>query len=219
MRMVLAEMAIKTRKRPGRPTKPAREGQKTTLSLRVDAELKQRLDDAGSSSGRNLSDEASRRLEGSFQAEDVFYQALDQALGRNGAAVIQVLARALAEVGHGAGFVTTSYYGGNNWLGNPYAFNQVSLAVAKVLEALRPEGDVTPPTSPDWPLDLHKRIETMGTVGARRLLSAVTGQGEWAKENDGDLGQWAAPVRKRLGPAVVERIKKNIACSEDGQDG
>jgi hypothetical protein len=216
-------MATKTTKRPGRPTKPARQGEKTTLSLRVDSELKQRLEDAGSSSGRNLSDEASRRLEGSFQAQDMLYQALDIALGRDGAAVVQLLARALADVGHGASFASTRRSGNENWLTDPYVYNQIVTAIVAVLEAMRPEDDATPPPSPAWAPDVAQKLHTLGTYGANRLLKAVVGRGEDSRpqagdvnERDSPIAQWAAPVRERLGPVVVDRIRKNIARLPEG---
>ena len=98
-------MAVKARQR-GRPTKPAREGENTTLSLRVTPDLKRRLESAGSLAGRNLSEEAERRLDFSFRSEDMLEQAFDLALDRPGAGLIMALVRVMRDVARGAAFVT-----------------------------------------------------------------------------------------------------------------
>jgi hypothetical protein len=38
-------------------------------------------------------------------------------------------------------------------------------------------------------------------------------------EQDDPSMQWGFPVRERLGPMVVERIKGRIASSKDSQNG
>ena len=38
-------------------------------------------------------------------------------------------------------------------------------------------------------------------------------------EQDDPSMQWVFPVRERLGPVVIERIKKRIAASKDSQNG
>jgi TraY domain len=201
------------KRRPGRPKTRLEDGPGDYVGFRAPRKLKEQLTLAAEESGRSLSTEAQVRLESSFQAEDGFYRALELALGQNGAAVIQLLARAITEVGHGAGGVATNYYGGDHWLADPYAYDQVVTAMSELLEALRPEGDATPPDSPDWPPDHRKRIGTIGRDGAKRFLAAVAGQGEGAKVNDGGLGQWAASVRGRLGPDAIRRIAQRLVRS------
>jgi hypothetical protein len=56
-------------KRIGRPTKAPQPGKKVSLGLKVTAEIKNRLDAAARASGRTQSQEAERRLEGSFEHE------------------------------------------------------------------------------------------------------------------------------------------------------
>lgn len=57
------------KKKIGRPTKPAAEGARASLGLRVTSDLKSKLDAAAEASGRSQSQEAEFRLERSF-AED-----------------------------------------------------------------------------------------------------------------------------------------------------
>ena len=59
-----------TRKKRGRPPLPPTEGKREVLTLRVTAELRQRLEGAASDSGRSMSQEAELRIDRSFSAED-----------------------------------------------------------------------------------------------------------------------------------------------------
>src|SRR3569833_3893582 len=63
-------MTVVEKKRRGRPIKPAVEGERIPLSLRVTAELKRDLERAAA--GRSLSQEAESRLEASFDDEELF---------------------------------------------------------------------------------------------------------------------------------------------------
>jgi hypothetical protein len=58
-------------RRIGRPTVPAKAGEKATLTLRVTADIKTRLETAAVQSGRSLSAEAEQRLERSFEHDDI----------------------------------------------------------------------------------------------------------------------------------------------------
>jgi hypothetical protein len=203
-------MATKTGQR-GRPTKPGKPGEKTTLSLRMTAELKQRLEDAGSSSGRNLSQEAERRLENSFRDDEILDRALDLALGRQTAGLVQLLTRVVRDAGTHAGFMTTQTPdGATNWLSDPYAFKQASIAITTALEALQPDGDDKPPRMPEGPPgapDLNKTLASLGRGIANGALQAIIGRARGPRGNDGELARWAVPVRERLGREAVERIR------------
>ena len=78
-----------------------------------------------------------------------------------------------------------------DWLPNAFAFDQARRAVELVFDALRPEGDLTPP-NPD--------LGRMGEQFARGALVAIKDH-----EAGGELGDWAKPIRERLG-ALVDRI-------------
>jgi hypothetical protein len=133
-------MSVRKRQ-PGRPTKLAKEGEKTTLSLRVTPELKRQLDDAGASGGRNLSQEAELRLRNSLQAERVLDEAVDLVFPADASIVAIPLLRLLAAVGPQAGYFSTlTPAGARDWFDNPYAYDQVVKGIAALLEALRPPG-------------------------------------------------------------------------------
>jgi hypothetical protein len=56
-------------RRIGRPIEPARPGERATLTLRVTADIKSRLEAEAVKTGRSLSQEAETRLEKTFDAE------------------------------------------------------------------------------------------------------------------------------------------------------
>ena len=58
-----------TKKRIGRPIKPAVEGQRATLSMMVTPTIKTQLDEAARINGRTRSQEAEMRIERSFDHE------------------------------------------------------------------------------------------------------------------------------------------------------
>jgi hypothetical protein len=61
------KVEAEARKRMGRPTKPAVEGTRVSLGLRVTAEVKNKLEEAAIKSGRSISQEAELRIERSFE--------------------------------------------------------------------------------------------------------------------------------------------------------
>jgi hypothetical protein len=135
------------KKRVGRPTKPAKPGKKAALGLRVTAEIKAALDEAAHRNGRTQSQEAELRLERSFRDQQHIAHALEATYGRQLAGLLLVLARVMNDTGSLCGLVKTyTIEGATEWPSVPYAFDQVVKAVNVVLEAFRPEGDVSAPS-------------------------------------------------------------------------
>jgi hypothetical protein len=62
------------RRRPGRPIEPARPGERVTLTIRVSPDIKGKLEAEANKAARSLSQEAERRIENSFNAEDMMVQ-------------------------------------------------------------------------------------------------------------------------------------------------
>jgi hypothetical protein len=201
-------MATKKRQR-GRPTKPAKQGEKTTLSLRVTPDMKRRLEEAGSATGRNLSQEAEIRLERSFLGEELLDQALELEFGQHLAGLILILGRVMRETGSHAGFAATKTLDGAvGWLGNPYAFEQATAGAFAVLEAFQPAGEVNLPDiarikGGPKDLNLAETYRNLGRGFASTALSAILGN-----ELTAEFSQWAARVRNKLGPTAVEQIRK-----------
>jgi hypothetical protein len=208
-------------KRPrGRPPKPDAERKRGIFAMRMRDGTMALLAQRAAANQRSLSEEGEALLEYALHAEERLDQSFDLTFGRPAAGLLMVLARAIRDTGPHAGFMTTmSQSGAENWLNNPYAFNEVSSAVTDIIDGFRPEGTIEPPRMPDGPPgspDLNKVIATIGREAAKHLLEAIANP---AGGSDRGLEQWAAPARERLGPAVIERIKKNITLSEERRDG
>lgn len=125
---------------------PAKDGEKTTLSLRVTPDMKRRLEDTGSETGRNLSQEAETRLEWSFQRQSLLNDTLNLAFGYDLGGLIYIIAHTMQTVGSEAAFVATgSLSGSAGWLKHPYGFNEGAHAAMTVLEAVRPKGEIVVP--------------------------------------------------------------------------
>lgn len=129
-----------TKKRPGRPLKPAIAGQRASLGLRVSGDLKQRLDEAAKKAGRTQGQEAELRLERSFEAERVFEQTMELAYGPRLAAALLLIGHVMRSVGQTNALLSTDHQG-NDWFADAFAYDQVVQAANAVLEAYRPAGD------------------------------------------------------------------------------
>jgi hypothetical protein len=196
------------RRQPGRPTKPAGPGEKTTLSLRVTPELKRRIDDAAKASGRNLSQEAEARLDHSFRDEQQIEQALGLAYGRQLAGLILVLARAMSDAIRNSNLaqVLSASATSSHWPRSPWEFDQAKIAVDTILEAFRPPGEVVAPAKlrltgigAESGRAIGDFVESPGEVAAHTLLHAIIRGGITA-----ELEEWAVQRRAQLG---------DLACS------
>ncbi len=179
-------------RKPGRKPRMASQGRRASLGLKVTPEIKNRLDAAAKLNGRTQSQEAEARLENSFLNETTFWQVLELLYGKRVAGILTLLGRVLIDVGPVVAYQKTGDYAASvNWASNAAAFDQAAKGIATVLDSLRPEGDAAPPPGAD----------RIGEFLARGALVAVKD-----REAGGELGDWARPVRERLGE-IVDRIK------------
>jgi len=68
------------RKRIGRPPKPAKERKSVNFTFRSRGDMRQKLRDAAALGGRSISEEIERRLDLSFQQEQMAMEAVKAAL-------------------------------------------------------------------------------------------------------------------------------------------
>ena len=68
---------------PGRKPRPANQGQRVSLGLKVTPKIKNQLDAAAKLNGRTQSQEAEVRLENSFRNEHVLDEVIDLHFGRS----------------------------------------------------------------------------------------------------------------------------------------
>jgi predicted transcriptional regulator len=169
-------------------------GERVPLSLRVTAELKQKLDAAAEKSGRSQAQETELRLERSFEREELLSEALVLAYGEQAAGLILLLGTAMDMAGRFSHFAATRKH--TSWVENPYAFDQAAQAALKLIEAARPAGDRKA-------LGMAGKVPYAGTFGqstANGLVWAVQGI------NDSLLGPEATErLRRLLGP-VTKRL-------------
>jgi hypothetical protein len=74
------ESKMARRKRIGRPPKPAKERKSVNFTFRSRGDMRQKLRDAAALGGRSISEEIERRLDLSFQQEQMAMEAVKAAL-------------------------------------------------------------------------------------------------------------------------------------------
>ena len=118
-------MATHEERKVGRPGRPRTVGERVPLGLRVTTEMRAKLNEAATASGRSLSQEAELRLEHSFKSQDILMEALDLAYGRHLTALLMILARAMQEAGTRGVFISQwDTEGCEDWLSDPFAYDQ-----------------------------------------------------------------------------------------------
>jgi hypothetical protein len=181
----------KQKNRGGRArTRQLKLGDRVPLSLRVAVNVREKLDSAARDSGRSLLQEGEIRLEQSFRDQQRAELFSDLFFGRELSALLEIIGRAAHDAGIYAAHQTIGPgKPAPNWFDNPYAFDTAVRAINRVLEAIRPQGEIIPPK-------VNSRAEAMlGDAIANGLLSAVA-----SDEAPADfMDEWADHIRPRLG--------------------
>lgn len=169
------------------------------LGLRVTPDIKKRLDDAAKDNGRSQSQEAEMRLENTFKATNAVFDALDLAFGKRLTGLLLAMAHASQLTGTRAVFVSQlNVAGGENWVSDPYAYDQAVRAILAILEAFRPTGKIEmPPPQRGLPESAYAQL---GVGFAQDLLAAVGQTGGKMVRQD-----IANAVRERAGPPKKQR--------------
>ena len=180
--------------RGGRPrVRQLKPGDRVPLSLRVTPAIREALSNKARDGGRSLTQEAEFRLERSFAQQALLDDVLDLAFGLRVAGFVRLIARVLVDTGPIAAFrKKPDLSAALDWLQSPTALKEAKAAVDLVFDALQPEGDA----------EMPQEYQDLGERMARGALVAI-------KDRDagGELGDWAKPVRDRLGEEIVDRIK------------
>jgi len=198
----------------GRPKKTLAPGARTQIGIRVGAEIKRLLDDAMTQSGRTQSQEAELRLEMSFQKERLLPQALELAYGRQPAALLMFIARAMSWSGRVTS-ITSS--GGRfeaiaDWPTDPASYDQAAKMVTEVLEIFRPPGD--PSTFQNGVAIDETNLAVMRRHHCEITVAAIKDPkwGDQFSEADKnpELEQFAEWTREMLGPLQISRLPASI---------
>ena len=199
----------------------ARRAQSETvqIGLRVKEPLRARLEEAARARGVSVNAEVVRRVEASFEqdrwiesvfgSEDVFrlMQAVAAAMNRAGgrAAVLATIANLWRRTGQRIPAAT--------WIDFPYAYSQAVQAATRVLEALRPPGELVEPDIYPIAADiLERRGFPQPEKPPENLKAAMDRFGEYYGELTLGLGaegvkEEAEALRRDLG-RLAERLDK-----------
>jgi hypothetical protein len=193
------------KKPKGRPRRrKPKPGERVSLGLRVTPEMKEALDRAAAQSGRSQSQEAEFRIERTFADQRSLYDLLELTYGPKLAGIIRVVAEFTEAEGHHADMVSMQRNQGGpfreQWLRNPYAFDEAVKAANIALERFRPAGEISPPP----PVTDEERQGKFWLLSLRRLLQSDPPHVALGQALDGngptpELRAWADSVRKQLG--------------------
>jgi hypothetical protein len=133
------------RARRGPEPLPGTADQKSTVSVRISPDLKDKLVAATRTNDRSLSQEAEIRLEQSFKSEALAAEVLTLLFGRPLAGLILLVGNVMRASGTVSGIRSAGsrVAFSDDWHADPYAFDQAYRAAIAILEAARPPGDPT----------------------------------------------------------------------------
>ena len=174
------------------PGRPPVAGERIPLGLRVTRETKQKLDQAAHVSGRSQSQEAELRLEQSFNSASALFDALDLAYGRHWTGLLLLLGQVAQLTGTRAISASQFNFAGcEDWVSDPYAYDQAVRGMTFVLEAFRPRGKI------GLPIERYNLPEEawwrLGESYARQVLSDLERRS--TKDTDSTILE---AVRQRL---------------------
>jgi hypothetical protein len=203
----MAKRSDVNRRSAGRPRSARPAGQRSTLSLRITAELFEQLDQAAKAKGRTLSAEAEMRLEFAGRDERRLDEALELIFGRQLAGLLMLLGNVMRDAGQmGHVVANRTVTVAPDWMADAFAYRQVVRAVTKILMAFCPEGEPVPAHLREpmimGGVDLNEVHRNLGRVIATTYLTAIADP-ELAPTPD--LQHIGREVREKLGPAVVGR--------------
>jgi hypothetical protein len=172
-------------------------------SFRTSNELRDRLIAAAKANGVSVNQEINDRVEASFDTPDVTEKAF---ANRGLYGLLRMLAVAMQISGRQA--MTFKHSGdaesADEWLSDPYAYNQAASAAWKLLDACRPDGDTTAPTNtadPAW----NALYASVGRNFAQNVLSEI------ALAAPGGRGEI---LRRDLAPTTLAQILKHCGVSK-----
>jgi hypothetical protein len=156
------------------------------LKVRMKEPLRAAIESAAQQHGISMNAEAVARLDQSFDRGDLLPEVMALAYGREVAGILMLMGRAMASTGPHAGFLgSPTIEGSQRWFSDPYAYDQAARAAHRVLEALRPEGEIAPPGTlqgiGDVIPDLANVADNLGAGFANGILDGVVGRGATAK--------------------------------------
>ena len=178
--------------------RPRQFGERHPLGLRVTKETKKKLTDAANASGRSQSQEAEFRLEQTFNATQTLFDSLDLAYGRHWTGILLALAHAAQLTGTRALAINKWEFDGcEDWIADPYAYDQAVKGVTTILESFRPLGDVSAKPVGDF---VHLPTATLDFLG-KGFAQDVLSQLKKSSDERSD-GETVRASRERLADLI-----------------
>src|SRR5437764_599474 len=126
---------------------PRRSSATVDLKIRMKEPLRREVERAAKQKGISMNAELIERVEAAGRGERRLAEVEEMLGGREIFGILMVIGRAMRETGVVAGFSARTTLGDvNRWFLNPYAYDQAVKAATAVLEAMRPPGDIAPPS-------------------------------------------------------------------------
>jgi hypothetical protein len=183
------------------------------ISVRAKEPLRRQLQEAAEERGVSMNVEIIDRLQRSFDSERTRFEEVFGSREIYG--VMRTIAAAIHETGLAAGFgATRSQEGAAGWLKYPFAYDQAVKAAIKVFDALRPEGDPSPPAH-------LSHIPNLGGEFASGILDDVArGAARVTPANDArteELRRELGPLADRLKPSETAKEARRYTVQRDDQ--
>ncbi len=186
-------------KRLGRPTTKAKAGQKATLGIRATADLKNRLMAEANRNDRSLSQEAEIRLEQSFRAQSLLPEVLELRFGAELAGLLLAIGSVMEDTGPFAAFSQNSTLeSATHWFDNPHGYDQAIRGAATILEAARPDGEISLPKVKDK--RIRDALSIIGQGTANSLIAGLHGHGATVKiqKQAESIGKLLGDIARRM---------------------
>jgi hypothetical protein len=191
-------------------------GKSKVFSTRIRPDLRDSLDKAARKSGRSVSQEVEHRLRRTFVEDERISELFGD---RQTYLVMRTVAIAL-ERAWNPGDIRA------NWLNDPFAFDLAMQIVSRVLEAIRPPGEIVPPADEMMELALRGAAASAGNVweGVQQAdptlpLTDGTRKQHFAGVLKTDLGEIAMRPKIIRGTAKdLRRYADNLAKSESAKE-
>jgi hypothetical protein len=172
--------------------------------MRISPEMRDRLLESASRSGKTLTTEAEQRIEASYLKEDLLISVLKLACGdSNVAAIMMMTVKAFVRSGlAGAALAGPSDPDAlDGWVHAAFPYDQGARAALAVIEAFRPEG------SPELPTADKAFAETLRRGPKLRVAHILAAIADPRTGNQG-LEPEAAEVRALMGEELLSRVKE-----------
>ena len=169
------------------------------VPLRIPETLRARIESSAKESSRSMNAEIVKRIERSFERQDLVEEVLEATYGRQLAGLLMILGRSMKDVGAHAGFVATrTVEGGTDWFEVPYAFDQAAQAAETIIEACRPDGEKSIPQKSGIG-GVNAMLATLGEGVAATTLSSIAAP---EQAPTAELKDWGQKVHDMMGPLV-----------------